>query len=75
MILLKRQTKKRKIISKIKSKIKMPVSGDIISDFGQGKDLHKLKNGLVFKVRESFVTSPMNGTVVYANKFRSFGNL
>ena len=29
----------------------MPVSGDIISDYGQGKDLHKLKNGLVFKVK------------------------
>ena len=40
------------------------------------KDQHKLKNGLVFKVKEdSFVTSPMDGTVVYANKFKSFGNL
>ncbi len=74
--LVKAADTKRKIISKIKSKIKMPVSGDIISDFGQGKDLHKLKNGLVFKVKEeSFVTSPMNGTVVYADKFRSLGNL
>ncbi len=74
--LVKAADTKRKIISKIKSKIKMPVSGDIISDYGQGKDLHKLKNGLVFKVKEeSFVTSPMNGTVVYADKFRSLGNL
>ena len=54
----------------------MPVSGEIISDFGQGKDLRKLKNGLVFKVKEeTFVTAPMNGTVVYADKFRSLGNL
>ena len=54
----------------------MPVSGEIISDYGEGKDQHKLKNGLVFKVKEdSFVTSPMDGTVVYANKFKSFGNL
>ena len=67
---------KRKIISKIKSRIRMPVLGEIISDFGQGKDLHRLKNGLVFRVKEdSFVISPMNGTVVYANKFKSFGNL
>ena len=54
----------------------MPVLGEIISDYGEGKDLHKLKNGLVFKVKEeAFVTAPMNGTVVYANKFRSLGNL
>ena len=25
--------------------------------------------------RESFVTSPINGMVVYANQFRSYGNL
>ena len=74
--LVKSAETKRKIISKIKSRIKMPVSGDIISDYGEGKDQHKLKNGLVFKVNEdSFVTSPMDGTVVYANKFKSFGNL
>ena len=74
--LVKATETKRKIISTIRSKIKMPVLGEIISDFGEGKDLHKLKNGLVFKVREeAFVTAPMNGTVVYANKFRSFGNL
>ena len=31
---------------------------------------------MVFVVKEdSFVMSPMNGTVVYANKFKSFGNL
>ncbi len=74
--LVKATQTKRKIISKIRSKIRMPVFGKIISDFGEGKDQHKLKNGLVFKVKEdSFVMSPMNGTVVYANKFRSFGNL
>lgn len=74
--LLKSTESKTKIISRIRSKIKMPVVGNIVSDFGEGKDLHKLKNGLVFRVKEdSFVTSPMNGTVVYANKFRSFGNL
>ena len=74
--LVKATETKSRIISKIRSKIKMPVLGEIISDFGEGKDLHKLKNGMVFKVKEdAFVTSPMNGTVVYANKFRSFGNL
>ncbi len=74
--LVKAAETKSKIISNIRSKIRMPVSGELISDFGEGKDLHKLKNGLVFRVKEeSFVISPMNGTVVYANKFRSFGNL
>ena len=74
--LIKGTETKRKIISKIRSKFTMPVFGEIISDFGEGKDLHKLKNGLVFRVKEdSFVTSPMNGLVVYANRFRSFGNL
>ena len=74
--LLKSAESKTKIISRIRSKIKMPVVGNIISNFGEDKNIHKLKNGLVFKVKEdSFVTSPMNGTVVYANKFRSFGNL
>ena len=54
----------------------MPVQGEIISDFGEGKDFYKLKNGLVFKVKEdSFVTSPINGTVTFSNKFRDFGNL
>ena len=74
--LVKAAETKSKIISNIRSRIRMPVSGEIISDFGEGKDLHKLKNGLVFRVKEdSFVISPMNGTVVYANEFRSFGNL
>lgn len=74
--LVKATETKRKIISRIRSRIKMPVLGNIISDYGEGKDLHKLKNGLVFRVKEdSFVTSPMDGTVVYANKFKSLGNL
>ncbi|MEC8265307.1 MAG: peptidoglycan DD-metalloendopeptidase family protein [Pseudomonadota bacterium] len=58
------------------SKVKFPVQGKIISNYGEGKDLRKSKNGLVFKVREeSFVTSPITGMVVYANQFRSYGNL
>ena len=68
------KNKKNLIIGEVKKQ--SPSAGEIISDYGEGKDQHKLKNGLVFKVKEdSFVTSPMNGTVVYANKFKSFGNL
>ena len=58
------------------SKVKFPVQGKIVSNYGEGKDMRKSKNGLVFKVfEESFVTSPISGMVVYANQFRSYGNL
>ena len=70
---------KRKTIKRKKpnlSKVKFPVQGKIVSNYGEGKDIRKSKNGVVFKVLEdSFVTSPINGMVVYANQFRSYGNL
>ena len=69
---VKKILKKKKIISNIKS----PVQGRIISNYGEGKDSRKSKNGVIFQVlEESFVTSPINGVVVYANQFRSYGNL
>ncbi len=56
--------------------IQYPVRGEIISNYGEGKDIRKSKNGMVFQVtKDSFVTSPINGMVVYANQFRSYGNL
>ncbi len=56
--------------------IQYPVRGEIVSNYGEGKDVRKSKNGVVFKVlQDSFVTSPINGMVVYANQFRSYGNL
>ena len=59
-----------------KGKIRLPVRGEIISNYGEGRDSRNSKDGLVFKVsRESFVTSPIDGMVVYANQFRSYGNL
>ena len=69
--------KNKKIVGKLKkNKIQYPVRGKIISNYGEGKDTRKSKDGLVFEVsRESFVTSPINGMVVYANQFRSYGNL
>ena len=69
---VKKILKKKKMISNIKS----PVQGRIISNYGEGKDSRKSKNGVIFQVlEESFVTSPINGVVVYANQFRSYGNL
>ncbi len=66
--------KKSKILTK--GNIQYPVRGKIISNYGEGKDIRKSKNGIVFKVaKDSFVTSPINGMVVYASQFRSYGNL
>ena len=66
--------KKSKILSI--GNIQYPVRGEIISNYGEGKDIRKSKNGMVFQVtKDSFVTSPINGMVVYANQFRSYGNL
>ena len=54
----------------------MPIQGKIVSEFGEGKDLNKSKYGLVFDVLEdSFITSQIDDTVVFAGKFRSYGNL
>jgi len=69
---VKKVLKKKEIVSNIKS----PVQGRVISNYGEGKDSRKSKNGVIFQVlEESFVTSPINGVVVYANQFRSYGNL
>ena len=51
--LVKATETKRNIISKIRSRIRMPVLGEIISDYGEGKDLQKLKNGLVVSTHMS----------------------
>ena len=71
---VEKKKKKSKILSI--GTIQYPVRGEIVSNYGEGKDVRKSKNGLVFKVsQDSFVTSPINGMVVYANQFRSYGNL
>ena len=74
MLLVEKKNKKSLKVSK--GKIRLPVRGEIISNYGEGRDSRNSKDGLVFKVfKESFVTSPINGMVVYANQFRSYGNL
>ena len=74
--LVKGVEKKKKKKTLRKGKIQYPVRGEIISNYGEGKDVRKSKNGLVFRVnKDSFVTSPINGMVVYANQFRTYGNL
>ena len=54
----------------------MPVQGKIVSDFGEGKDLNKSKYGLVFMfLKIHSLPLQFNGIVVFAGKFRSYGNL
>ena len=54
----------------------MPLQASIVSEFGQSKTNKILKNGVIFQVlEESFVAAPFEGIVVYANKFKSYGNL
>ena len=54
----------------------MPLQTSIVSEFGQNKTDKIFKNGLIFEVSEdSFVASPFDGIIVFANKFKSYGNL
>ena len=56
---------------KISSSFQMPLQANIISDFGQIKKNKIFKNGVIFEVlEESFVASPLDGIVVFANKFK-----
>ena len=54
----------------------MPLQASIVSEFGQNKADKIFKNGVIFEVSEdSFVASPFDGIIVFANKFKSYGNL
>ena len=65
--------KKKKSIT---TGFQMPLQASIVSEFGQNKADKIFKNGVIFEVSEdSFVASPFDGIIVYANKFKSYGNL
>ena len=54
----------------------MPLQASIVSEFGQNKADKIFKNGVIFEVSEdSFVASPFDGIIVFANRFKSYGNL
>lgn len=56
-------------------KIKIPVRGEVIENFGQSKN-YLTKNGVLFKPKEnSYIVSPIEGTVMFAGDFRSYGKL
>ena len=57
-------------------KIIFPVNGDIISNFGQDGQESHYKNGLTFEsLKDQYIVSPLNGVIVFAGNFRSYGNL
>ena len=57
-------------------KIIFPVIGDIISNFGQDGQESHYKNGLTFEsLKDQYIVSPLNGVIVFAGNFRSYGNL
>ena len=61
---------------KITTRFQMPLQASIVSEFGQNKADKIFKNGVIFEVSEdSFVASPFDGIIVFANKFKSYGNL
>ena len=60
----------------ITTRFQMPLQTSIVSEFGQNKTNKIFKNGVIFEVSEdSFVASPFDGIIVFANKFKSYGNL
>ncbi len=70
------EVKKIKRAKKIKTFFQMPIQANIVSEFGQSKKNKIFENGVIFEVsEEAFVTSPLDGVVVFANKFKSYGNL
>ena len=68
--------KKKKNIDFKSKKIIFPIKGNIISNFKQTNDNANYINGLIFESNDDpYVVSPLNGVVVFAGKFRSYGNL
>ena len=57
-------------------KIIFPVIGDIVSNFGQDGQESHYRNGLTFEsFKDQYIVSPLNGVIVFAGNFRSYGNL
>lgn len=62
--------------STLKSKLKLPVAGEIAKNFGDPDGTgHFLKGVLVTTRPEALVTAPADGIIVYAGEFRSYGKM
>lgn len=75
--LVKATAKKRIIGNKreISHKVRYPVVGKIISNFGQSKD-YLTKNGILFQPKKgSYIISPISGRVKWAENLKGHGNV
>ena len=67
--------KKYKKVNKNKQKIRLPVNGKVVEEFGESNN-YLTKNGIIFEpITNSYVISPIQGIVKYAGNFRSYGKL
>ena len=68
--------KRKKDVDFDSKKIIFPINGNIISNFKQVNDNANYVNGLTFESNDDpYIVSPLNGVIVFAGKFRSYGNL
>jgi len=62
--------------SDARSRLPLPVAGELIRDFGQKDEFGSIAEGQSLETRPgSRVTSPADGWVAYSGPFRSFGQL
>ncbi len=58
----------------LKGKLSLPVRGDVVSEFGDPRGGGSKAQGITIAARaDALVTAPADGWVIYAGKFRSFG--
>lgn len=61
---------------KAKGRLPMPARGPVIATFGEEKIKGVISKGLTIKTRNmAQVTSPFDGSVIFAGPFRGYGNL
>ena len=62
--------------SKTRGVLPLPVSGKKIRSFGDNNKIGSISKGMVIETRANAqVTAPSDGWIVYAGKFRRYGNL
>lgn len=63
-------------LSSLKGKLTLPVRGDILQSFGDPSGAgHKAQGMTIAANADALVTAPADGWVVYAGKFRSYGQM
>ena len=59
-----------------KGRLPMPARGPIISTYGEEKNKGVVTKGIIIKTRNmAQVTSPFDGSVIFAGPFRGYGNM